>query len=405
MSLNYVQGTPLFSALNTVPKQYPYLTENIETEVIIIGGGVTGSILGYYFTKNHIPTVQIEKHRIAMGSTSITTSLLQYELDSNLKELEQYTTLENAVQSYKLGQQALNEIDDFIKTYGNHCHYQVRDTLLYTAKDIEVGELHTEYTLRKKYGFNVDYISQETNPFSFDLKAGVYAFNGGAELDPYLFTHQLLDVATSMGLKVYENTEAMTINYEQDYVEVITRFGYTIKGKVIVVATGFNTQLFTKRPFGNKTTTFNIATKPVKEIIGWPGRVLIRDNEDTYNYLRTTPDNRLIIGGEDISFVPGIFNEEAARTKYAILEQRLKNMFPHIPDIEVEYKYCGAFSSTKDNIGFIGKDPNRDRLYYGLGYGANGILFAVLAGLMLPSLYKGHPLPEMELFRPDRFDG
>ncbi|MEG1296436.1 MAG: FAD-binding oxidoreductase [Niameybacter sp.] len=119
----------------------------------------------------------------------------------------------------------------------------------------------------------------------------------------------------------------------------------------------------------------------------------------TLTFLRTTPDHRLIISGEDISFVPGIFNEDVAKEKYAILEQRLKNMFPHIPDIEVEYRYCGAFASTPDNIGFIGKDPNHDRLYYSLGYGANGILFAILAGLMLPSLYKGHPLPAMDLFK------
>ncbi|WP_332493181.1 hypothetical protein [Niameybacter sp.] len=76
MSLNYVQGQALFSGLNSIPKQYPYLTEDLETEVLIIGGGVTGSILGYYFTNRHIPTIQLEKHRMAMGSTSITTSLL-----------------------------------------------------------------------------------------------------------------------------------------------------------------------------------------------------------------------------------------------------------------------------------------------------------------------------------------
>ena len=35
-------------------------------------------------------------------------------------------------------------------------------------------------------------------------------------------------------------------------------------------------------------------------------------------------------------------------------------MFNEINDIKIEYKYCGAFASTKDNLGFIGKDPNKD---------------------------------------------
>ena len=38
---------------------------------------------------------------------------------------------------------------------------------------------------------------------SFDLKAGLYAIEGGAELDPFKYTHQLLEVATNNGLRVY----------------------------------------------------------------------------------------------------------------------------------------------------------------------------------------------------------
>ena len=71
-----------------------------------MGGGVTGSIVGYYFSKNNIPTVILEKERIAHGSTSITTSFLQYELDSNAKELEEYTCIDNVIISYKLGLKA-----------------------------------------------------------------------------------------------------------------------------------------------------------------------------------------------------------------------------------------------------------------------------------------------------------
>ena len=66
-----------------------------------------------------------------------------------------------------------------------------------------------------------------------------------------------------------------------------------------------------------------------------------------YNYLRTTKDNRLIIGGED--------------TKY-------------------------------------------NNLWYNLGYGANGILFAILGGMMLSKLYNGERDTDMKLFKVDRFD-
>ena len=117
MTLQNVHGDPIFTKINKHKKQYEYLTKDIDTEVIIVGGGVTGSIVGYYFSKNNIPAVILEKERIAHGSTSITTSFLQYELDSNAKELEEYTCIDNVIISYKLGLKALDELDEFIKEY------------------------------------------------------------------------------------------------------------------------------------------------------------------------------------------------------------------------------------------------------------------------------------------------
>ena len=403
MAVQFVQGSPLFTNINKVKKQYNYLTEDIDTEVIIVGGGVTGSILGYYFSKEGIDSVILEKSRIAHGSTSITTSLLQYELDSNLMSLMESVPSEQVINSYKLGITALKEIEKFINENGNGCNYIKRDTLLYTAKDLEKKEIYEEYKIRKENGFNVKFINEEENPFSFDLKAGLYAIEGGAELDPFKYTHQLLEVATNNGLRVYENTPVIDVKYNEEYVEAITSYNHKVKGKILVLATGYNTELFTDRSFGIKTYTYNIATKPLRDIKGWQNNVLLRDNESRYNYFRTTSDNRIIAGGEDTPFTDN-FNPKIAIEKYNILEQRLKNMFNEINNIKIEYKYCGAFASTKDNLGFIGKDPNKDKLWYVLGYGANGILFAILGGLMLPKLYKGEVDEYLKYFKVDRFD-
>ena len=404
MTLQNVHGDPIFTKINKHKKQYEYLTKDIDTEVIIVGGGVTGSIVGYYFSKNNIPAVILEKERIAHGSTSITTSLLQYELDSNARDLEEYTSLENIITSYKLGLKALDELDEFIKEYGNKCKYEKKDTLLYTAKECEVKAMEEEDKTRKNAGIDVKFISKEDNPFSLDIKGGVYGVNGGAQLDPYEYTHQLLEVSCNMGLQVFENTEVMDINYEQDGVEVTTSFGYKVRGKKVIIATGYNTERFTKRNFGAKTVTYNIATKPVKNFDGWFNRVLIRDKCDPYNYFRTTSDNRIIAGGEDVDFYTNIKNEKLAKEKYSILLNRIKNMFPNIKDIEIDYEYCGGFISSQDNLGYIGEDPNHKNLWFCLGYGANGILFAILGGMMLSKLYKNEIDENLKLFKVDRFD-
>ena len=65
----------------------------------------------------------------------------------------------------------------------------------------------------------------------------------------------MLEVALSNGASVYENTEVVDLIHYDDYIEVITEYGYKIKAKKVVVATGYNTKLFTDRNFGTKTTT------------------------------------------------------------------------------------------------------------------------------------------------------
>lgn len=403
MNTQYVQGDCIFTRINKTIKQYEYLTEDIETEVIIIGGGVTGAILGYYFSKNDINCVILEKSRIGHGSTSITTSLLEYELDSNAMELKAYTSMENIIKSYKLGLKALDEIQEFIDKYGNRCDYKRVDSFLYTAKKLEKKEIEEEYYIRKEARLPVEFIDEDNNPFLFDVKAGVLGKGGGAIFDPYKFTHHLIEVSCKKGLRAYENTEVIDVKYSNDSVTVETVYGYKVKGKIVVVATGYNTELFTKRTFGTKTTTFNIATRPIDNIEEIYKDIVIRDNRVPYNYFRTTRDNRFIIGGEDINFIPDIYNEKLCSKSYEILEQRLKSLFPNL-NIDIEYKYCGAFASTQDNLGFIGEEPTNSKLWYCLGYGANGILFAILGGMMLSKLYSGEVDKDLNLFKVDRFD-
>lgn len=403
MTLQFVQGKPYFTDKDKDKKQYNYLTENIKCDVAIIGGGVTGSILGYYFSKAGINSVILEKGRVAYGSTSITTALLQYELDGKVKELLQYTSLENVIKSYKLGIKALNEIDNFIKEEGNNCNYKKRDCILYTDKKLEIEELKKEFEIRKEYGLDVEYVDEENNPFSFDVKAGVISKGGAAELDPYKFTNMLLESSIKKGLRVYENTEVLNIKHYEDGVEIYTEYDNVVSAKIVIVATGYNTSTFTKREFGTKTITYNVVTKPVENIESWKDKILIRDNKEPYHYYRTTTDNRLIAGGEDINFIPGIFDEKKALEKYKILEDNIKKMFSNIPNIEVEYKYGGAFISTKDDLGYIGKDSEKQNIWYCLGYGANGILFAILGGMMLSRLYNGDIDKDLELFSLERF--
>lgn len=44
---------------------------------------------------------------------------------------------------------------------------------MYTAKKDEINAIKIEYDYRKNNNFDVEYINEDNNKFSFDLKAGI----------------------------------------------------------------------------------------------------------------------------------------------------------------------------------------------------------------------------------------
>ncbi len=398
MNKQYVKGESYFIRTNAPGTQYPYLREDLHCDVLIVGGGVTGAIAGYYFAKAGIDTVLIDKARIAHGSTAITTSLLQYELDDDAATLQGILGEEDTVLAYRLGQFALAELKAFIEAHGNHCRHKVVDSYYYTAKRQSKPQIEAEYQFRKKHGFDVSYV--DGRAIVPECKAAVCAKGGAAVLDPYLYTHQLLGAA--QGLRVYENTEAVGIRYEEDSVVVETVYGHTITCQKLIAATGYHTELFSKRRFATKYTTCNLVTEPLGEMDRVLKTSVLRDNEDPYHYLRATEDGRLILGGEDIVFDAQFREDGQILESYEKLEQMLHRITGE--KVAISHRYCGAFATTKDNLGYIGRDPKHRNLWYSLGYGANGILFAILGGHYLSRLYGGDRDPAMRLFRVDRFD-
>ena len=80
-------GYPFSLIQHGLPFQYPKLQENISTEVVIIGGGISGALTAHFLTEAGIGCVLLDGRTIGLGSTCASTSLLQYELDTPLHQL------------------------------------------------------------------------------------------------------------------------------------------------------------------------------------------------------------------------------------------------------------------------------------------------------------------------------
>ena len=148
-------------------------------------------------------------------------------------------------------------------------------------------------------------------------------------------------------------------------------------------------------------STFALVSEPLDSFEGWPDRSLIWESVRPYFYLRTTSDNRAIIGGEDVLYATAHKSEQLIAEKTKKLQRRFTKMFPCL-DLEVSYTWAGTFGETKDGLAYIGQTPDFPNAYFALGYGGNGITFGVIAAKIVADLYLGRTNPDAHIFRFDR---
>lgn len=409
--MRLVTGDVLWTKLNDIPQHFDYICNDVECDVLIIGGGITGAITAYYLTKEGIKTILVDKNLVGYGSTSASTAILQYEIDNDLIGLSGIIGEENAARCFKLCEAAITDIEKLVQTLSLNCDFTRKESLYYTSNISEVNFLKKETELRKKYGFNVEFIdgNQAKGMFSFPVAGAIYSKTGAAQINPYRFTHELIKKSLEQGLQVFENTEIKKINSYENEVICETQNRFKIKSKKVMMTTGYESKRFIHGKIMNIYRTFTIVTKPVTDFQGWNNSCIITDTHDPYTYIRTTMDRRIIIGGEDEkvgnedSSMSNLSQEDlASDQKYQKLIAKLRTLFPKISNLEIEYAFSGLFGVTKDGLPYVGAYEGMPNCYFSLGFGSNGILYATMGGQLLRDLYLGNERPELQLFKFNR---
>ena len=78
-------------------------------------------------------------------------------------------------------------------------------------------------------------------------------------------------------------------------------------------------------------------------------------------------------------------------------------MFPELKNASFEYKFCGLFSSTTNNLSIVGTLEEDESIFYNLGYGANGILYSIYGAQNIVKLLKNEEIDDcLKFFSPNR---
>lgn len=124
---------------------------------------------------------------------------------------------------------------------------------------------------------------------------------------------------------------------------------------------------------------------------------------EPYHYFRLLHDNRIIFGGADTPFDGKLINEKKCEKVYEELESSLFELFPDIKSkTKIEYKFCGAFGTTLNNLGLIGESKFDKDIFLFISCGANGIINAIAGAKIIDDILSNKENKLIKLFSPKR---
>jgi glycine/D-amino acid oxidase-like deaminating enzyme len=395
-------GYPLSLIKNGLLFSYPKLEKDIKTDTLVLGGGISGALAAHYLIQEGIDCTLVDARTIGLGSTCASTSLLQYEVDTPLHRLIEMVGEKSAVRAYKLGVSAISKLATLAAKTGMR-DFEMKKSLYYAAYKKDISYLEKEFESRKKHGFKVKWLEEDQvfKQFGFLSPGGILS-DVAATVDAYLLTHHLLQYNINKGLKVYDRTPVVSIKHNRRNVQLKTQEKFTITAKKLVYATGYEVVDFISKPIVKLTSTYAIASEafnsPVK--LGKTSAV-IWNTAKPYLYLRTTNDNRIIIGGRDEEFFSHFKRDKLIPAKTKQLQKDFKKIFPSIP-FKTEFSWAGIFGSTKDGLPYIGTYKKLPNSFFALGFGGNGITFSEVAGEIIASLIRGKKNKDASIFSFER---
>ncbi len=373
-----------------VPK-YPLLTQNLEVEVAIVGGGIHGVLATYLLSQAGVKVCLVEQNTIGSGDTGHTTAFISHYIDADISELVETFGKKSAQRVWQSCQAAIDKLETIVRTEKIACDFERVDLVVGASNHEGWQELQTESELAQELGFELKLDAQSKAPMA---DHGALIVPNQAKFHPLKFLTALLKKSAAQGALIFENTRVEEIELETPALL------QTIKGMItaqnVIAATGspINSQLMIQskiQPFNS----FVIAGALAANI---PEGLYI-DTQSPYHYLRVNHGQNqatFLFGGED----KASGDPTPADESFAQLSQFLKE---HIDShATITHQWGGQILNSIDGLPYIGRHPFHRNQYLGTGFGGDGMPFGTLAAMINTDLILKRESEFAHLYAPGR---
>lgn len=396
-------NTPIWmlEATNTAFKP---LDKPMETDVLIVGGGVAGLMTAYQLLNAGKCVILVEDGEIGSGETGRTSAHLTYSLDSQYAQLESRFGEEKARLIGDAHKSAIDWIEALVEREKIDCHFKRVDGYLFAHPTDDETTIEKEYEVTNRFGLKTTILETIPGVVLEETKKCLH-FPQQAQFHILMFLQALAEVVARKGGNIFTLSKAKEFTENSAVVN-----GFEVKAQHIVLAT--NTPIagplitHTKQwPYRTYAIAATIPKGSVDYALWWDtGDQDVPWVQKPYHYVRmevgTDLHDYLIVGGEDYRTGQEDREEIPADTRYNRLEAWARRHFPAITDIAAQWS--GQVINTVDGCGFIGKNPKSETTFIITGDSGNGITNAAIGAQLITDLIYGRENKWAEVFDPSR---
>lgn len=354
---------------------HPRLDQSISTDVLIIGGGVTGVTCAYCLAELGLNPVLIEAGVLADGTTGNTTGKVTIQHGIIYYKIEEKYGLE-AARDYALSQaSALDFVKNVVKKESIACQLVENNAYIFGVNEQEWDTLEKEYTIAKKIGIEAELLKNSNFPPG---SKGLLGYKNQYVFHPVRYVDGLARAAVAKGAAIYCDTKAIKLK-NGDIKSVSCEGNLTIQAKHIVMATQYpfydGPNLFYMRLYPKRT--YGIAVHAKRD---WPDGSYINVGDPSRS-IRTHVEK-----GERILIVVGE-SHDTGRGYGDIHYDNLIKFADQVAEVkEVIAKWSAQDYDTPDELPYIGRISDNSNIYVASGFRKWGLSNGTLSGMLIAEL-------------------
>lgn len=208
------------------------LSKDIDVDVLIIGGGITGLTTAYYLKDSNFNVCLVERNYVGMGVTSKTTGKINYLQETIYSELTTKYSFGIAKEYYESQRYAIGKIKKIIENENIKCNFDKVESYIFTNDKKETNKIKNEKIILEKLNCKV----KEHKSISINLKSKyAISVNDTYVFHPIKFLYSLKNICQKSNIKIYEQTKILNIKKEKNTYICNTEKN-TIKAKKVIIA-------------------------------------------------------------------------------------------------------------------------------------------------------------------------